>query len=81
MNNKHTAVEWLICELIEYGLMHKDILPSHPIFKKAKEMEKQQIIESYMDSTAQFANDARIDYPKTPEQYYTEAYGGQSNEN
>jgi|LakMenEpi03Aug12_release.lakeMendotaPanAssembly.Ray.scaffolds.fasta_scaffold2272890_1 hypothetical protein len=74
MSNKQTAVEWLICELIEYGLMHKDILPSHPIFKKAKEMEKQQIIDAYMGGTAQFANDARIDYPKTPEQYYNETF-------
>ena len=39
-----------------------------------KKMKKQQIIDAYMDGTAQFANDARIDYPKTPEQYYNETY-------
>jgi hypothetical protein len=54
--------------------MNKYILPSHPIFKKAKEMEKQQIIDAYMGGTAQFANDARIDYPKSAEQYYNETF-------
>jgi hypothetical protein len=45
---KQTAVEWLIRELNEYGLINKDMLPSHPIFNKAKEMEKQQMKEMYL---------------------------------
>lgn len=34
--------------------------------------EKKQIIDAYLAGTSQFANDARIDYPKTPEEYYSE---------
>jgi hypothetical protein len=69
MSNKETTVSWLISELTEYGLMHKDILPSHPIFKKAKEMEKQQIIDALHYFGIENAQD-----------YYTETYGGQDNE-
>ena len=38
------------------------------------EMEKQQIINAYKDSTSQFSVDARIDYPKSAEQYYNEQF-------
>jgi hypothetical protein len=71
---KKTAVEWLIRELNEYGLINKDMLPSHPIFNKAKQLEKQQIIDAYKYSTSQFSVDARIDYPKSGEKYYNETY-------
>ena len=74
MSNKQTAVEWLISELNEYGLMHKDILPSHPIFNKAKELEKQQILDAWYDGVRNWDNE------KKAEQYYTETYGGQNNE-
>jgi hypothetical protein len=69
MSNKQTAVEWLISELTEYNLMNKDILPSHPIFNKAKELEKQQIIDSLHYFGIENAQD-----------YYNETYGGQDNE-
>ena len=52
---------------IKQDLTHSDV-------DKAKEMEKQQMIDAYMDSTCQFANDARIDYPKSAEQYYNETF-------
>lgn len=42
--------------------------------EQAKEMEKQQIIDAYKDSTSQFSVDARIDYPKSAEQYYNEQF-------
>ena len=48
--------------------------------KQAKAMEREQIEEAYYSGTAQFANDARIDYPKTSEEYYNETYKGGSNE-
>jgi hypothetical protein len=41
---------------------------------QAKEMEKQQIMESYKDSTCQFSVDSRIDCPKSAEQYYKETF-------
>jgi hypothetical protein len=74
-NNKQTAVEWLekICNDRGYHLMED-------YFKQAKAMEREQIEEAYYSGTAQFANDARIDYPKTSEEYYNETYKGGSNE-
>lgn len=72
---KQTAVEWLVYEL---GLVEYEGLPQPEWIKhlisKAKEMEKQQIIDAYKDSTSQFSVDARIDYPKSAEQYYNETY-------
>jgi len=41
---------------------------------QAKEIEKQQIIDAYEHSTSQFSVDARIDYPKSAEQYYNETF-------
>ena len=78
MSNKQTAVEWLWRWVMDNPLgSFQDGLDA---YGQAKEMEKQQIIDAYMGGTAQFANDARIDYQKTPEQYYKETYGGQNNE-
>jgi len=42
--------------------------------EQAKEMEKQQIIDAYEYSTSQFSVDARIDYPKSADQYYNEQF-------
>ena len=79
MNNKQqTAVRWLICELIEYGLINKDMLPSHPIFNKAKQLEKQQIMNAASWMPKPFDNMEFL--PELAEQYYNETYGGQNNE-
>jgi hypothetical protein len=43
-------------------------------FLEAKKLEKSQIKEAYMSGTSQFANDARIDYPKTSEEYYNQTF-------
>jgi len=74
---KQTAVEWLIEELGEY--FPHEIGGIHLMVKKAKAMEKQQLIKSYMhvkeeteqvwlydDLEREFAND-----------YYEELYGKQ----
>lgn len=74
MSNKQTAVEWLISELTEYNLINKDILPSHPIFNKANELQKKQIIDSWYDGALYW------DSFKDAEQYYNKTYGGQNNE-
>ena len=81
---QQTAVEWLIEQLKEYDFADlKDNeyyiikIPAWVLTEKeeqAKQMEKEQIIYAYMDSTSQFSNDARIDYPKTAKQYYKETY-------
>ena len=76
-NKKETPVSWLVEKML-----NKDwyTYKSLEYIQQAKEMEKQQIIDAYMGDTAQFANDARIDYPKSAEQYYNETYGGENNE-
>jgi hypothetical protein len=81
-NKKQTAVEWQFDELQKAekdwrndaidGKEYND--RKYQILKQSKEIFEQQIIDAYWDGTAQFANDARIDYPKTPEQYYSETY-------
>ena len=45
------------------------------LFDQAKQIEREQIIESYYAGTAQFANEAPIVNPKTPEEYYEQTYG------
>lgn len=66
---KRTAVEFLVDNLnYYYSPKWNDIL------NQAKEIEKQQIIDAYEYSTSQFSVDARIDYPKSAEQYYNEQF-------
>jgi hypothetical protein len=43
MENKQTAVEWLVEQLKERGYAGE--FPPHLLFEQAKEMEKQQAIE------------------------------------
>jgi hypothetical protein len=73
MSNKQmTAVEWFIEELGEYfpiGIGGIELM----VFK-AKELEKQQIIDAWYDGVRNWDNE------KTAEQYYNETYGGQNNE-
>jgi hypothetical protein len=81
---KQTAVEWLIEQLVKMDKQldgrrkNEDatIMKMNPtkILEQAKEMEKQQIMESYKDSTCQFSVDSRIDCPKSAEQYYNETF-------
>lgn len=67
---KKTAIEFLVDNLhYLHSTKWDDIL------EQSKAMEKQQIIESYKDSTCQFSVDSRIDCPKSAEQYYNEIYG------
>lgn len=41
---------------------------------KLKEYECKIIMDAYLAGTAQFANDAEILYPKTPNDYYIETF-------
>jgi ATP-dependent protease HslVU (ClpYQ) peptidase subunit len=62
---KQTAIEWLIKQL-ESKL---ESLPEYKLFEQAKEMEKQQIIDSYIEASenpALILDDA--------EQFYNETY-------
>jgi hypothetical protein len=44
------------------------------LFQQAKEMERQQIIDAWYDGVRNWDNEKKAD------QYYTESYGGQNNE-
>jgi hypothetical protein len=66
---KQTAVEWL--EEIIYG--DKEFSLSE-VFEQAKEMEKQQIIESYCQGCFDITQDEYIFPRETSEDYYNETH-------
>jgi hypothetical protein len=63
-----TAVEWLIQELKENSLLTFDEWKE--LFEKAKEMEKEQIIETYNKAHS----DGYKDIDKFGEQYYNKTF-------
>jgi hypothetical protein len=63
---KQTAVEWLENNLIGNPFSEKDFAHNVNIFKQAKEMEKEQIIEALCDG--------HESHPCMAEQYYKETY-------
>ena len=73
IKQKQTAVEWLEVE-IDNKDMGEIPMWIYEFIQQAKEMEKEQIMESYKDSTCQFSVDSRIDCPKSAEQYYNETF-------
>jgi len=68
---KQTAVEWLI--------EHLNLDETSPNYnklttEKAKEMEKEQIIESYCQGCFDISKDENIFPRETSEQYYNQTY-------
>ena len=66
MSNIPTAVEWLFNELDKYYQMKSNFKSKKEILNKAKEMEKQQIIDAYTHDRALL----KI----TAEQYYEQTF-------
>jgi hypothetical protein len=66
-NKQQTAVEWLIGE-IELGLSHKGMKSA---FHKAKELEKQQIIDAHLTG---LIYPLEMEATKQAEQYYNETF-------
>ena len=67
-----TAVEWLIEFIMKHGLVPKETLADNVIFHKAKEMEKQQIIETWHNG---YNNQSpMIDENNCGQQYYNETF-------
>jgi hypothetical protein len=64
---KQTAVEWLMEEMSKTYIFNQD---DFDMFKQAKEMEKQQIIDAYQ----QGFNNAYFNNPLSKEQYYNETF-------
>jgi len=73
MNDRQTAVEWLIEDLTRLG--HNFKLYSKEI-QQAKEMEKEQIVDAYVECWKANMPDG-YECKKSAEQYYNETYGGQ----
>jgi len=76
-NNKQTAVEWLV-EKLQWT--HPDFDAFNEYILKAKEMEKQQIMDAIIDSEKEHIIQAVECYPtgfviKKAEQYYNKEYG------
>jgi len=75
-NKQQTAVEWYAIQMYEYfrsmfgsGIINTDIL------EKAKEMEKEQIIEAFeIGIQSEFFHQTFNAPCKDGEQYYTETY-------
>lgn len=74
---KQTAVEWFLTEFqkqvwfepeSELDIWIKNLIP------KAKEMEKEQIIESYCQGCLDISKDENIFPRETSEQYYNETF-------
>ena len=67
---KQTAVEWLE-DKIQSDMTFMEILG---LINQAKEMEKEQIIESYCQGCADIINNEDIFPRETSEQYYKQTY-------
>ena len=67
MNKKQTAVDYLVEELIKFQIIEKDGPFTAPIIEKAKELEKQQIINAWIVEN----NALQI---MSAEQYYKDNY-------
>lgn len=67
---KQTAVEWLVDELILEGFNVPKVF-----YDKAKEMEKEQIINTWYDCKMSIIDRN----PTTAEQYYKQTYESKTN--
>ena len=67
--SKQTAVEWLETELKKLPMVNVV-----KVFKEAKAMEKEQIVDAWKDAEGYNDENATI----LSEQYYQETYGGKN---
>jgi len=78
---KQTSIEWLVDQLKKYDLSRDNILIVIPLFiwkekvEKAKEMEKEQIIDFTRKAVRKILDEDRQN-PFNLEQYYQQKYGG-----
>ncbi len=67
---KESAIEWLL-SMLDYN---EKMLGIKEIIEQAKEMEKEQIIESYCQGCFDISKDENIFPRETSEQYYNQTY-------
>ena len=72
MKNKGTAVEWLEENLIGNPHFESDFIHNRNMFKQAKAMEKEQIMNAY--SQGLFGEEATDSISAYAKQYYNETY-------
>ena len=70
---KQTAVEWLIEQLKERGYAGE--FPPHLLFEQSKEMEKEQIIDAFVECWKENMPEG-YECKQSAEYYYQETYGG-----
>lgn len=70
MEKQQTAVDFLYKNLIDNPLTNDDVIYNIRILQQAKEMEKEQIVDAYIEGGRKGFNFFGEDY----EQYYSETY-------
>ena len=77
---QQTAVEWLVEHLETQDGIYRgfsNIRTTHEkLITKAKEMEKEQMIESYRSGRIDQQNNAESNYNRMSEEHYKQTYGG-----
>jgi len=64
---KKTAVEWLYKNLLDNPMSNEDVIYNISVFEKAKEMEKQQVIDAYEEGKD-------YGFKDNGEQYYNQTF-------
>ena len=76
-NKQQTAVEWFAQQVLDnwndIDAGARDIME---FLNKAKEMEKEQMIESYRSGRIDQQNNAESNYNRMSEEHYKQTYGG-----
>jgi hypothetical protein len=71
---KQLAVEWLLDNLISEPYSEEDFNYNSGMWDKAKEMEKQQIIDAHGSKLKNSRGTSNFEYWYTGEQYYNETF-------
>jgi hypothetical protein len=78
METKQTAVDWLIEQIIKYELVPKGTNKDNVLFHKAKQMEKEQMIEfanKVLENVCSFTSFTGMAYlEKDIDDIYNETY-------
>jgi hypothetical protein len=74
-NKQHTAVEWFAIALYENGFLTGNGDEIQELLEKAKEMEKEQIINAFSNGdNTDCTSEQNIE--EFADQYYEQTYGG-----
>jgi hypothetical protein len=71
---KQTAVDYLYKNLLDDPMSNEDVIYNINVIEQAKEMEKQQIIDSFKEGEGNIDNDGFIIDKNGAEDYYDETF-------